>query len=131
MAVSREGIVHYEIRSGGVKAVHFADFVDKLPDGRPLICDNCVIHKAPCVREVYARKGIELRLTPPYCPWYNPVEFCFSEIKRRYRPVRLITPAADFVDDVLSCMRRLRWHGSYFDHASAAFERDRAAAPAG
>lgn len=128
LAVSKEGIVHHEIRTGGVKAVHFADFVDKLPNGIPLICDNCGIHKSPCVREVYARKGIELRLTPPYCPWYNPVEFCFSEIKRLYRPVRLLTPAADFVVDVISCMHKLRWQGAYFQHASDRCAMDRAAA---
>ena len=128
LAIGAEGVVHHEVRIGGVKAVHFAEFVRCLPDGRPLICDNCSIHKAPCVRAVYAAKGIELRLIPPYCPWYNPVEFCFSEIKRQYRPVRLLTPAADFVDDVLSCMRGLRWHESYFRHARERCELDRSAA---
>ena len=127
LAIGAEGVVHHEVRIGGVKAAHFAEFVRCLPDGRPLICDNCSIHKAPCVRAVYAAKGIELRLIPPYCPWYNPVEFCFSEIKRRYRPVRLLTPAADFVDDVLSCMRELRWHESYFRHARERCELDRSA----
>ena len=126
LAVGTEGIIHYEIRVGGVKAIHFANFVSNLPDGRPLICDNCSIHKAPCVKEIYAAKNIELRLIPPYCPWYNPVEFCFSEIKRMYKPVRLISPATNFVDDVLATMSRLKWQKEYFKHAKDRCDVDRA-----
>lgn len=128
LAVSKDGIVHHEIRVGKVNSLHFAAFVECLPDGRPVICDNCSIHKTRRVREVMARKGLELRLTPPYCPWYNPVEFCFSEIKRRYRPMRLIAPAVDFVDDVIACMRQLCHQGQYFEHASRACAIDRASA---
>lgn len=128
LAVSKDGIVHHETRVGKVNSLHFAAFVEGLPSGKPIICDNCSIHKAGCVMEVLGRKRMELRLTPPYCPWYNPVEFCFSEIKRRYRPVRLLTPAANFVDDLIACMRQLRHQGQYFEHASRACAKDRASA---
>lgn len=127
LAMGREGVVHYEIRTGGVKGHHFADFVRNLPDGRPLIADNCSIHKCPAARAVYAEKGIELRLIPPYCPWYNPVEFCFSEIKSRYRPLRLKYPSRTFSEDVLACMFSLKYHEAYFRHAKEKCEQDRSA----
>ena len=128
LAVGKEGVVTYSIMVGGVKSNHFADFVRKLPDGRPVILDNCSIHKTKEVKALCATKRIELRFIPPYCPWYNPAEFCFSELKRSYRPIRLETPAADFVDDIINCLAGLRHQRAYFDHASDACARDRAAA---
>ena len=127
LAVGREGIIHYELRTKGVKGVHFADFVRCLPDGRPLIADNCSIHKSPVVRAVYAEKRIELRLIPPYCPWYNPVEFCFSEIKAKYRPLRLKFPSPRYADDVLACMSSLKHHETYFRFAKERCDQDRCA----
>ncbi len=128
LAVGKEGVVAHTVMVGGVKSQHFADFVRSLPDGRPLLLDNCSIHKTKAVAELCRGKGCELRFTPPYCPWYNPVEFCFSEIKRRYRPMRLAATSRDFVADVLSCMRDLRHSEAYFRHAEAAWSKDRLAA---
>ena len=126
LAVGKEGVVGYAVLSGGVKSQHFADFVRSLPNNRPLILDNCSIHKTRKVRELCRSKGQDMRFIPPYCPWYNPVEFCFSEIKRAYRPIRLEHPSVDFVDDVVACLGRLRYHDRYFDHAQTACLRDRA-----
>lgn len=125
LAVGREGIIHYELRTNGVKGHHFADFVRSLPGGRPLIADNCSIHRCPAARAAYAEKGIELRLIPPYCPWYNPVEFCFSEIKAKYRPLRLRYPSATFTQDVLACMFSLRHYEKYFQFAKLKCDEDR------
>jgi hypothetical protein len=127
LAVGREGIIHYELRTKGVKGHHFADFVHNLPGGRPLIADNCSIHRCPAARAVYAEKNIELRLIPPYCPWYNPVEFCFSEIKAKYRPLRLKYPSATFTQDVLACMFSLRHYDTYFQYAKEKCDLDRLA----
>ena len=117
LAVGREGVIGYKILTGGVKSQHFAEFIRTLPNNRPLILDNCSIHKTRDVRTLCDSKGIDLRYIPPYCPWYNPVEFCFSEIKRLYRPMRLVLPSTDFVDDVRTCVNRLRYHATYFAHA--------------
>ena len=126
LAVGKEGVVNYVLLSGGVKSHHFVDFVKTLPEGRPLILDNCSIHKTKSVKELCKSKDIELRYIPPYCPWYNPVEFCFSEIKRAYRPLRLSSPAANYVEDIEACLTKLRHHGSYFDYARRKCEQDRA-----
>ena len=127
LAVGREGIVHYELRKGGVNGDHFADFVRHLPSNRPLILDNCVVHKTSAVRAVYREKNLEPRFIPPYCPWYNPVEFCFSEIKARFRPLRLRHPSPRFQEDVIACMFGLRHHGAYFEHARTECDKDRRA----
>ena len=127
LAVGREGVVAHQVLSGGVNSTRFADFLRTLPDGRPVILDNCSIHKTRDVRALCTSKRIALRFTPPYCPWYNPVEFCFSEIKSAYRPLRLVSN--NFVEDVHACVARLAHTDAYFRHAEASWMRDRAEAP--
>jgi len=123
LAVGREGVVSHQILTGSVNTARFTDFVRTLPNNRPVILDNYVIHKGVLVRDLCATKNIALRYTPPYCPWYNPVEFCFSEIKAAYRPLRLA--GGDFVADVRTCVQNLRHSDAYFRHAMAAWEKDR------
>lgn len=125
LAVGKDGVVGYCVLSGGVKSQHFVDFVKTLPEGRPLILDNCSIHKTKSVKELCKSKDMELRYIPPYCPWYNPVEFCFSEIKRAYRPIRLCSPSDNYIEDIEYCVSKLRHQGSYFDHARRHCEQDR------
>jgi transposase len=127
LAVSKDAVIGHTVLVGGVNAKRFADFVRTLPDNRPLILDNCSIHKTKEVRSLVEAKGMELRFIPPYCPWYNPAEFCFSEVKRAYRPLRLHSPAADFVDDVRTCLVGLRHQAAYFLHAKTMCDRDRGA----
>ena len=125
LAVGKEGVVSHQVLTGGVKSSRFADFLRTLPDGRPIILDNCSIHKTREVKDLCAAKRITMRFTPPYCPWYNPVEFCFSEIKAAYRPLRLVSN--DFLADVDTCVARLAHTDAYFRHAEEEWRRDRAA----
>ena len=128
LAVGKEGIVHYEIRTGTTTGEIFANFVRCLPDGRPIILDNASFHKSAEPMRVYAEKNIEPRFIPPYRPWYNPVEFCFSEIKAKYRPLRARDPSMDMVEDVLRCTLALAKQEAYFRHAEARFLEEVAAA---
>ena len=50
LAVGREGVISVAVHVGGVKSQHFADFLRTLPDRRPVIRDNCSIHKTKDVR---------------------------------------------------------------------------------
>jgi hypothetical protein len=50
---------------------------------------------------VLFRQKMTLNYIPPYCPWYNPVEYAFSNIKRVFRRQRLISD--DFDRDVHYC----------------------------
>lgn len=43
--------------------------------------DNASIHKASEVRELFRNSRHEMALLPPYSPFLNPVEECFSKLK--------------------------------------------------
>ena len=125
LAVDENGVVASQLLSGGVKSEAIVKFFSMLPDGRPIILDNASIHRTKIMKDLCSRKALDLRYTPPYSPWYNPVEFCFSEIKARYRPLRLKrTP--DFESDVDACVRALKHSQKYFKHASEEWSKDRA-----
>ena len=49
-----------------------------------LLMDNVRFHHANKVKELCKNKNIEILYTPPYSPWFNPIELCFSIIKRQY-----------------------------------------------
>lgn len=125
LAVDENGVVASQLLSGGVKSDAIVKFFSMLPDGRPIILDNASIHRTKILKDLFLLKHIELRYTPPYSPWYNPVEFCFSEIKAKYRPLRLKrTP--DFKSDVEYCVQFLRHSKKYFKHALDEWSKDRA-----
>jgi transposase len=55
-----------------------------LPSRTVIILDNVRFHHSKLVKEYASQAGIDLLYVPPYCPWFNPIEFCFSVVKRAY-----------------------------------------------
>jgi transposase len=55
-----------------------------LPEGTIIMLDNVSFHHSKYVVEYCNHRGWSLLFTPPYSPWFNPIELCFSIIKRRY-----------------------------------------------
>jgi hypothetical protein len=49
--------------------------------------DATSIHKGDEVKAVFKEKGFIKLYVPPYSPWFNPIEGCFSIVKRQY-PVK-------------------------------------------
>ena len=49
-----------------------------------LLMDNVRFHHANKVKELCKNKNVDILYTPPYSPWFNPIELCFSIIKRQY-----------------------------------------------
>jgi transposase len=49
-----------------------------------LLMDNVPFHKSPIVKRFYQEVGVKLLFIPPYSPWFNPIELCFSIIKRHH-----------------------------------------------
>ena len=45
------------------------------------ILDNCKIHHAQAVKDLFEDAGIILMYLPPYSPDYNPIEEAFSSVK--------------------------------------------------
>lgn len=124
LAVSREGVVHRKVLKGGVGGNEVVEFFRGLPDGRPVILDNPNIHRVKALVDLCRQKNIELRYTPYYSPWYNPVEFCFSEIKARYRPMRL-NRSRDHISDILHCVDNLKGCANCFNHARKEWLQDK------
>ena len=126
LAIGREGIVQYSLFQGKNNSAKFAGFLKTLPKGRPVILDNSSVHASKFIKGVAAQNLIDLRFTPPYCPWYNPVEFCFSEIKSKYRPLRLARHE-NLEEDVTTCVLAAKHFGRYFEHAKTEWLKDRVA----
>jgi transposase len=70
------------------------------------LLDNASIHKAAVVREAAREMNLELVYTPPYCPWFNPVEHAFSVTKSCYRRARVLS-TRPFEEDVAASLTRL------------------------
>jgi hypothetical protein len=83
---SKEGWVNYKIIKGGVNRLAFCEFVAslELPKGTVMLLDNASIHRGDVVKEMFYEKGIIPLYVPPYSPWYNPIEKCFSTVKRNF-----------------------------------------------
>jgi transposase len=94
LAIDRSGVVAHEIRVGSFNQHSFSAFLEKLPSDRTLLMDNASIHKTSLVHDTCRRSRIRPLYTPPYCPWFNPVEFAFSVVKRRFRKLRAMRSEA-------------------------------------
>ena len=81
LAIDATGVVKSEFRKGAYNGATFAAFLQTLSIDRTVIMDNCAIHKSQIVKNVAIERGLTLVYTPPYCPWFNPVEHAFSVSK--------------------------------------------------
>ena len=118
LAIDANGVVDFEIREGAFKGDTYSAFLSKMPSHRTIIADNCNIHKTETVKSAAKARHQTLMYTPPYCPWFNPVEFAFSKIKNAYRRARL-EGRASFVLDVQDALAGITPADckAFFEHA--------------
>ena len=78
--------VYYQQHIGGTKRDRFCNFLQNLPlpGGCVIMMDNASIHKGEDVERICADKKYKILYTPPYSPWFNPIESCFSIVKKHY-----------------------------------------------
>jgi transposase len=121
LAIDRSGVVAYDIRKGSFNQHSLSSFIRKLPVGRTVLLDNVSFHKTALVREASADRDIQLRYTPPYCPWFNPTEFAFSVSKRAFRRLRGLRDegAPHFEDDIRDSLLSVSKEKcmAFFDHS--------------
>ena len=43
--------------------------------------DNCLIHHADSVKELFRQAGVLIFLPPPHSPDLNPIELSFAKVK--------------------------------------------------
>ena len=83
---SEHGWTGYKSVKGGVNRVVFCDFLKSLnlPHGSVLLLDNASIHRGNAVMKTLEEMGVIPLYVPPYSPWFNPIEKCFSSVKRNF-----------------------------------------------
>ena len=81
---SEDGWIGRHSLTGGLTRNGFCDFIRSLdlPKGSVLLLDNASIHKGDQAFDTFKSKGFIPLYVPPYSPWYNPIEKCFSIVKR-------------------------------------------------
>jgi transposase len=89
-ALTLRGFIAPFVLDGPINREAFETYVEKvlvpeLRTGDIVIMDNLSSHKGPCVREMIAAAGAELRYLPPYSPDFNPIENAFSKLKALLR----------------------------------------------
>lgn len=83
---SQEGFVHTKEVFGSVNTDVFIEFLSelRLPKGSVILLDNVAFHHSKWVHAFADLGGYSLLFTPPYSPWFNPIEGMFSVVKRHF-----------------------------------------------
>lgn len=71
---------------GSGTSQRFLDFLKSLNLSKNtyILMDNARIHHTSEVKEFIDSKDCKVLYTPPYSPWFNPIELCFSIVKRYF-----------------------------------------------
>jgi hypothetical protein len=77
----------------GTTAYHIVKFVHSVMDvldrhnkkGFYIVMDNCRIHHSQFVVDAIIQRGYKPLFMPPYSPFLNPIEECWSKIKKNIR----------------------------------------------
>ncbi len=83
---NKDGLIGKQSKQGSFTKTSFLEFLKKLSlePNTVILLDNASIHHSNVVKEFASANQLSLLYTPPYSPWYNPIEFCFSIVKRAY-----------------------------------------------
>lgn len=85
VSIDENKIISKTYKYGSFNSVSFLDFI-KFSNFKNcvILLDNVSFHHSKEFKNYCFLNNIELLYTPPYSPWYNPIEYCFSIIKRNY-----------------------------------------------
>lgn len=85
-AVTQDALLHKVIKKGSFNKTSFLDFIKSLDlkANTVVLLDNVKFHHCKVLQQYCKDNLITLLYTPPYSPWFNPIELCFSIIKRKY-----------------------------------------------
>ena len=85
-------ILKYKTLNHPYKTEYFLQFFKSLslPPNTIVLLDNVSFHHSKDVKKYALENNLNLLYTPPYCPWFNPIENVFSVVKNYYRKNRII-----------------------------------------
>ena len=86
VCVSKHGLVKRKKIVGAFNTVEFLDFLQsmELPEKTVILLDNVRFHHSKVVKHYAETQQWDLLYVPPYSPWFNPIEMCFSIVKRKF-----------------------------------------------
>lgn len=72
--------------SSSINTDIYLDYIKdlELSSNDVLMMDNVKFHHSKKLKEYLQSKNVEILYIPPYSPWFNPIELCFSKVKRHY-----------------------------------------------
>lgn len=100
--ITSNGDIKYEISNKSFNRESFLSFLKKLdfPKGTIILMDNVSFHHSKIVKEYIIEKGWISLYTPPYSPWFNPIENIFGIIKHQYRKNKNINRSFSYVKSI-------------------------------
>ena len=121
LAISKNGIVGYELLNHNCKKVDFIKFVKSLhvPTNSSILMDNIAFHHSKEVKSILKSKKINTLYNLPYSPKTNPIENFFGVLKPLYRskcpPIRGNFDYKQLIIDILRDMKSSNL-SKYFHH---------------
>ncbi len=102
------GMLTLRIVEGATNREKFVAFVKeallpRLKEGRVVVMDNLRPHHALPIREAIEAAGAKVKYLPPYSPALNPIEPCWSKMKRSLRKA-----AARTLPELMTAIRKAR-----------------------
>lgn len=93
--------------SHGAKTNHFIHYIRCLLHvlkelnlrNKYIVMDNCAIHKDNAIKQLVEEDGHHLLFLPPYSPFLNPIEECWSKIKHQVGK-RPLTDTEDLIQRI-------------------------------
>ena len=97
MADPRSGNIVYQSTVGHYTEERFLAFLKllTLPKRTVLLMDNVRFHHGRKVKALATERSWDILYTPPYSPWFNPIERIFSIVKASFRRCRSIPDSFD------------------------------------
>jgi hypothetical protein len=116
--ISRNKIVNYKLKKGGINGVDFAQFMQGIHNNNGryyYLMDNARIHKSKLISAEIKSKII---YNVPYSPQFNPIELVNNELKRQIKGKHLnnITELENFIKVFIKNMNKKKYN-SFFDHS--------------
>jgi transposase len=81
------GWIETSPQKGSTNTTAFLAFLQSfdIPKNTVLLMDNVSFHHSKVISEYVKSVGAFILFTPPYSPWFNPIEMCFSIVKKHFR----------------------------------------------
>lgn len=96
-AVTSDGNSYTSTRQGSMNTSLYLEFLKTVPfkTNDVVLMDNVAFHHSQVIKDYIKSIGCIALYVPPYSPWFNPIELCFSIVKRHYYQHQNISTAFD------------------------------------